>query len=54
MNFIVECMRILVTIIVVCFCSIIIHISLSLWEMFPIKEERSTPIYITKEIYNDK
>lgn len=52
MNFINEFMRIFATFTVVCFFSIFAHIALCLWQIFPIEEEKSAPIYITKELYN--
>lgn len=30
--------------------SCLAHLTLTLWQVLPIKEEKSTPIYITKEI----
>lgn len=51
MNFIIESMRIFGVIVAVVFFSICAHLALSLWQAFPIKEEKSTPIYITKELY---
>jgi len=50
MNFIIECMRIFGVLVAVGFFSICAHIALSLWQVFPINEEPSTPIYITKAI----
>ena len=50
MNFTIECIRIFFTLILVGYFSICAHIALSLWQVFPIKEEPSTPLYITKEI----
>ena len=50
MNFYIETIRIIATIVIVSYLSICIHIALSLWQAFPIKEEPSTPIYITKKI----
>ena len=50
MNFIIECMKIVLIIMYMGFFSMLAHIVLTLWQHFPIEEERSTPIYITKEI----
>lgn len=50
MNFIIECVKIVSVIMGIGFFSIAMHIVLTLWQHFPIEEERSTPIYITKEI----
>lgn len=46
-----ELLKILFTLSIVCWFSFLVHVGLSLWEVFPIKEERSTPIYISKELY---
>lgn len=54
MNFITECVKIVITIIYIGFFSVLAHIVLTLWQQFPIEEERSTPIYITKEIKNGR
>ena len=50
MNFIFECIRIFITLIIVSFFSICMHVALILWQNLPIEEEPSTPIYITKTI----
>ena len=50
MNFIIECMKILLIVMYMGFFSICMDILLTLWQRFHIKEERSTPVYITKEI----
>lgn len=54
MNFIFECIHILITLIIVSFFSIYTHIVLILWQSLPIEEEPSTPIYITRTIGNNK
>lgn len=41
--------------ILICFLTVfyianIVHIGIEMWQVLPIKEERSTPIYITKVI----
>lgn len=53
MNFLFECGRIVLAILCSFSIGIYAHIVLSLWQTFPIEEERSTPIYITKELFND-
>ena len=44
---------------VILFCIIIwvseiLDIIIKIWQIFPVKEEKSTPIYITKELYNNR
>lgn len=51
MNFIIEFARICATFFIVGCFSILIHITLTLWQAYPIEEEKSTPIYIIKELY---
>lgn len=43
-------LKILACFIIVFYLSKIIDFSAKIWQALPIKEERSTPIYITKEI----
>lgn len=43
-------MKILICLIVVFYISHIINFGVKVWQALPIEEERSTPIYITKEI----
>lgn len=50
MTFFIELARLFAVICGVIFFSICAHIALSLWQVFPINEEPSTPIYITKAI----
>ena len=52
MTFFIELARIIIVICCVIFFSACVHLALSLWQIFPIKEEKSAPIYITKELYN--
>lgn len=51
MTFFIELARIIIVICCVIFFSACVHLTLSLWQIFPIKEEKSAPIYITKELY---
>lgn len=44
---------ILFCIAIICWISVIFDIAIQMWQTFPIKEEKSVPIYITKELYND-
>ena len=50
MTFFIEIARLFVVICGVIFFSICTHLTLTLWQALPIKEKKSTPIYITKEI----
>jgi len=54
MNFLFECGRIVLAILCSFYIGVFAHIVLSLWQAFPIEEERSIPIYITKEIRNGR
>lgn len=45
-----EFFNILICYLTVFYLSKIIDFSVKIWQALPIKEERSTPIYITKEI----
>ena len=45
-----EIFNIILTLATVFYVSKIINFSINLWQNMPIKEERSTPIYITKVI----
>lgn len=51
MTFFIELARLFAVICGVIFFSICVHLALSLWQVFPIEEEKSTPVYITKELY---
>ena len=51
MAFFIEFARIIIVICCVIFFSACVHLALSLWQVFPIEEEKSTPVYITKELY---
>ena len=33
--------------------SYILHIGIEMWQNMPLEEEKSTPVYITKEIQED-
>ena len=43
-------LKIFITLIVVFNFSFIMHLIIEIWQFMPVKEEKSTPIYITKEI----
>lgn len=45
-----EFFNILLCFLVVFYIANVINIGVKLWEIVPIKEESSTPIYITKEL----
>lgn len=49
-----EFIRILLVFLGTLVFSTYIHLAISLWQLLPIKEERSTPLYITKEIRNGR
>lgn len=44
---------IIICIVTVWYCSKILNIGINLWQSLPLEEEKSTPIYITKEIKED-
>lgn len=43
-------LKIIICIITAFYCSKILNIGINLWQSLPLKEEKSTPIYIVKEI----
>ena len=43
-------MKIICCLGIVLYVSIIIHFIIEIWQEFPLKEESSTPLYITKEL----
>lgn len=45
-----EILNILILFLIVCYLSKLLDLSIKLWQLLPIEEESSTPIYITKEI----
>ena len=45
-----EILKLIVLFYVIFNFSYILHISIETWQNTPLKEEKSTPIYITKEI----
>jgi len=45
-----EILSILILFLVVFYLSKLLDLSIKLWQLLPIKEEPSTPIYITKEL----
>ena len=48
-----EILNILILFLIVFYLSKLLDFSIKLWQVLPIKEEASTPIYITKEIKYD-
>ena len=48
-----EILNILILFLIVFYLSKLLNFSIKLWQDLPIKEEASTPIYITKEIKCD-
>ena len=45
-----ELFKIFILLITVFIFSSFLHLTIELWQLLPLKEEKSTPIYITKEI----
>ena len=45
-----EILRIFILFIIVLNIGVIVNMGVYLWQSTPLKEEKSTPIYITKEI----
>ena len=45
-----EILRIFILLVIVLNISVIVNMGIHLWQDTPLKEEKSTPIYITKEI----
>lgn len=50
MAFFIELARLFAVICGVFLFSCLAHLTLTLWQALPIEEEKSTPVYITKEI----
>lgn len=45
-----EILKIFILLVIVLNISIIVNMGVHLWQSTPLEEEKSTPIYITKEI----
>ena len=48
-----EILRIFILFIIILNIGVIVNMGVHLWQSTPLKEEKSTPIYITKEIKED-
>jgi len=48
-----EAFNILICFLIIFYLSKLLDFSIKLWQVLPIKEEKSVPIYITKEIKYD-
>lgn len=45
-----EILRILILFVIITNISVIVNMGVYLWQSTPLEEEKSTPVYITKEI----
>jgi len=48
-----EFFRIFIFLIIIFIFSSLLHLIIELWQLSPLKEEKSIPVYITKEIKED-
>lgn len=47
-------MKVILTFLIVGYVSVVINFIVKLWQAMPLKEEPSTPIYITKKLFQDE
>jgi len=48
-----ELFKIFILLVIIFTSSSLLHLIIELWQLSPLKEEKSVPIYITKEIKED-